>query len=192
MRLSVSKTRYSVGASRRGGRDAIPPGSPDRNGRGFPSIWHRTGRADFPHPALRLDSSHVIWQFGPRQRIFLQTTLRSRLHAVAGHVARSHAQSITVTTGRHWNVWSAFLRKLARRGLRGGKLVISMPTKASRPVRNVLEHAGRQGRRVVSAFIATAFAQDGAEAARAQGRRVADQLRPKMPKLAPFHGRRRG
>jgi transposase-like protein len=37
---------------------------------------------------------------------------------------------------------------------------------------------------VVSAFIATAFAQDDAEAARAQWRRVADQLRPKVPKLA--------
>src|SRR5437868_9863082 len=44
--------------------------------------------------------------------------------------------------------------------------------------------AGRQGRRVVSAFIATAFAQDDAEQACAQWRRVADQLRPKLPKLA--------
>jgi transposase-like protein len=45
-------------------------------------------------------------------------------------------------------------------------------------------HAGRSGRRVVSAFIATAFAQDDAEQAKAQWRRVADQLRPKLPKLA--------
>ncbi len=48
----------------------------------------------------------------------------------------------------------------------------------------MLAHAGRSGRRVVSAFIATAFAQDDAEAARQQWRRVADQLRPKVPKLA--------
>jgi hypothetical protein len=34
-------------------------------------------------------------------------------------------------------------------------------------MRNVLAHAGRQGRRLVSAFIATAFAQDDAEGARA-------------------------
>ncbi|WP_316235344.1 MULTISPECIES: transposase, partial [unclassified Bradyrhizobium] len=34
------------------------------------------------------------------------------------------------------------------------------------------------------AFIATAFAQDDAEAAKAQWRKVADQLRPKVPKLA--------
>ena len=51
-------------------------------------------------------------------------------------------------------------------------------------MRNALAHAGKSGRRVVSAFIATAFAQDDAEAARAQWRQVADQLRPKVPKLA--------
>ena len=33
-------------------------------------------------------------------------------------------------------------------------------------------------------FIATAFAQDDAVAAKAQSRKVADQLRPKLPKLA--------
>jgi transposase-like protein len=99
--------------------------------------------------------------------------------------------------------WTAFLRKLARRGLRGVKLVISDAHEGIKGavskvlnaswqrcrvhfMRNVLAHAGRQGRRVVSAFIATAFAQDDAEAARAQWRRVADQLRPKLPKLAAF------
>ncbi len=51
-------------------------------------------------------------------------------------------------------------------------------------MRNVLAHAGKQGRRVVSAFIATAFAQDDAAAAKTQWRKVADQLRPKVPKLA--------
>ncbi|MEW5727842.1 MAG: transposase, partial [Pseudomonadota bacterium] len=51
-------------------------------------------------------------------------------------------------------------------------------------MRNALAHAGKQGRRVVSAFIGTAFAQDDAGAARAQWRQVADQLRPRVPKLA--------
>ena len=51
-------------------------------------------------------------------------------------------------------------------------------------MRNLLAHAGRQGRRVVSAFVATAFAQEDAEAASAQWRQVADQLRLKAPKLA--------
>ena len=97
--------------------------------------------------------------------------------------------------------WTDFLRKLARRGLRGVKLVISDAHEGITAsvakvmnatwqrcrvhfMRNVLAHAGRSGRRVVSAFIATAFAQDDAEAARQQWRRVADQLRPKVPKLA--------
>jgi transposase-like protein len=53
-------------------------------------------------------------------------------------------------------------------------------------MRNALAHAGKSGRRVVSAFIATAFAQDDAEAAKQQWRKVADQLRPKVPKLAGF------
>ena len=51
-------------------------------------------------------------------------------------------------------------------------------------MRNVLAHAGKSGRRVVSAFIATAFAQETPEAARVQWRAVADQIRPKVPKLA--------
>jgi putative transposase len=97
--------------------------------------------------------------------------------------------------------WTAFLRKLARRGLRGVKLVVSDAHAGLKAavakvlsatwqrcrvhfMRNALAHAGRSGRRVVSAFIATAFAQDDAEAARTQWRRVADQLRPKVPKLA--------
>ena len=97
--------------------------------------------------------------------------------------------------------WTAFLRKLARRGLRGVKLVVSDAHEGLKAavakvlsatwqrcrvhfMRNALAHAGRSGRRVVSAFIATAFAQDDAEAARTQWRRVADQLRPKVPKLA--------
>jgi putative transposase len=97
--------------------------------------------------------------------------------------------------------WTAFLRKLTRRGLRGVKLVISDSHEGIKAavskvlsttwqrcrvhfMRNVLAHAGKQGRRVISAFIATAFAQDDAEAARQQWRHVADQIRPKAPKLA--------
>jgi transposase-like protein len=51
-------------------------------------------------------------------------------------------------------------------------------------MRNALAHAGKCGRRVVSAFIATAFAQDDAGAARLQWCKVADQFRPSIPKLA--------
>ncbi|MDR3488037.1 MAG: IS256 family transposase [Bradyrhizobium sp.] len=97
--------------------------------------------------------------------------------------------------------WTDFLRKLKRRGLRGVRLVISDSHEGIKAsvskvfsatwqrcrvhfMRNVLAHAGKQGRGGVSAFIATAFAQPDAETARKQWRQVADQLRPKVPKLA--------
>jgi transposase-like protein len=97
--------------------------------------------------------------------------------------------------------WTDFLRGLARRGLRGVKLVISdshqgLKAAAARVLhaswqrcrvhfmRNVLAHAGRSHRRLVSAWIATAFAETDAEAARKQWRTVADQIRPRVPKLA--------
>ena len=51
-------------------------------------------------------------------------------------------------------------------------------------MRNLPVHAGKQGRRVVSPFVATAFAQEDAGAASTQWRQVADQLRPRAPKLA--------
>ena len=53
-------------------------------------------------------------------------------------------------------------------------------------MRNPLAHAGRQGRRVVPAFTAAAFAWADAGASKAEFRKVAGQLRPKMPKLAGF------
>ena len=97
--------------------------------------------------------------------------------------------------------WTTFLRKLTRRGLRGVKLVVSDSHEGIKAavskvltttwqrcrvhfMRNVLAHAGKQGRRVISAFIATAFAQNDAKAASQQWRHVADQIRPKVPKLA--------
>ena len=99
--------------------------------------------------------------------------------------------------------WTDFLRSLARRGLRSVKLVISNAHEGIKAAvsrvfnatwqrcrvhfaRNALAYAGRSGRRVVSAFIATAYAQETAEAAKVQWRKVADQLRPTVPKLTAF------
>lgn len=45
-------------------------------------------------------------------------------------------------------------------------------------------HAGKSGQRVVSAFVATAFAQEDIASASRQWRAVADQLRAKLTKLA--------
>jgi transposase-like protein len=114
---------------------------------------------------------------------------------------RREVLGLEVGTSEAEPVWTTFLRKLTRRGLRGVKLVISDAHEGIKAatikvlgttwqrcrvhfMRNVLAHAGKSGRRVVSAFIATAFAQDTPEAARVQWRTVADQIRAKVPKLA--------
>ena len=114
---------------------------------------------------------------------------------------RREILGMEVGTSEAEPIWTGFLRKLTRRGLRGVKLVVSDAHEGIKAavtkmlsatwqrcrvhfMRNVLAHAGKSGRRVVSAFIATAFAQETPEAARSQWRTVADQIRPKVPKLA--------
>lgn len=97
--------------------------------------------------------------------------------------------------------WVDFLRSLARRGLRGVKLVISDAHEGLKAaiskvlsatwqrcrvhfMRNALAYAGKTQKRVVSAWVGTAFAQDDAANAHKQWRNVADQMRPRVPKLA--------
>ena len=99
--------------------------------------------------------------------------------------------------------WTEFLRKLRRRGLRGTRLVISDAHEGIKAavtklmnaswqrcrvhtMRNALAHVGKSSRRVVAAFMGTAFAQDTADAAKTQWRKIADQLRPTLPKLGRF------
>src|SRR3989442_15303333 len=114
---------------------------------------------------------------------------------------RREVLGISIGVSEAETFWTDFLRSLARRGLRGVRLVISDAHEGLKAavarvlhaswqrcrvhfMRNVLAHAGKQGRRVVAAFIATAFAQEDAEMARLQWRQVADQIRPKVAKLA--------
>ncbi len=97
--------------------------------------------------------------------------------------------------------WTSFLRSLTRRGLRGVKLVIAdshegLKAAAAKVLkatwqrckvhflRNALAHAGKGQRQMVLAMINTVFAQENLDAAIAQWRVVADQLRVKFPKLA--------
>ncbi|MBV8855109.1 MAG: IS256 family transposase [Sinobacteraceae bacterium] len=97
--------------------------------------------------------------------------------------------------------WVDFLRGLARRGLRGVKLVVSDAHDGLKAaiakilcatwqrcrvhfMRNAMAYAGKTQRRIVSAWVGTAFAQDDAATARQQWRHVADELRPRVPKLA--------
>src|SRR5665213_3282145 len=97
--------------------------------------------------------------------------------------------------------WTAFLRSLMRRGLRGVKLVISdahegLKAAAAKVLkstwqrykvhflRNALAHAGKGQRQMVLAMINTVFAQETLDSAITQWRVVADQLRPKYQKLS--------
>ncbi len=97
--------------------------------------------------------------------------------------------------------WTDFLRSLTRRGLRGVKLVISDAHEGLKAavrkvisatwqrcrvhfMRNVLVHAPAGQRRMVSALIATIFAQETEAAAHDQWRTVMEQLRERFPKIA--------
>src|SRR6185437_2724871 len=139
---------------------------------------------------------------------YLKVRRGGRIVSVAAIIAvavntdgRREVLGMQIGTSEAEPIWTEFLRKLTRRGLRGVKLVVSDAHEGIKAavtkvlyatwqrcrvhfMRNVLAHAGKSGRRVVSAFIATAFAQDTAESASTQWRNVADQIRPKVPKLA--------
>jgi putative transposase len=97
--------------------------------------------------------------------------------------------------------WSAFLKGLVKRGLKGVKLVISDAHDGLRHaitrvlgatwqrcrvhwMRNALAHVPKGQHTMVAAAIRQAFLQPDAEAAHQTWRHVADQLRPRWPKLA--------
>jgi putative transposase len=104
--------------------------------------------------------------------------------------------------------WTAFLRSLADRGLRGVKLVIADDHKGLRAaatrvfhashqrcrvhwMRNAMAHLAPKQRPAVVAMLKTIFAQDTAEAAREQWASVADALRERCPKLVELMDRSR-
>lgn len=97
--------------------------------------------------------------------------------------------------------WSTFLKSLVKRGLRGVKLVISdahdgLTAAITRVVgatwqrcrvhfmRNALAHVPKGQHTMVAAAIRQAFIQPDRESAGQTWRHVADQLRPRWPKLA--------
>ena len=97
--------------------------------------------------------------------------------------------------------WLGFLRSLQARGLKGVKLVISdahegLKAAVARVFKatwqrcrvhfmpNALPYVPKAQHQMVAAAIRTVFAQDTQAAASKTWRRVADQLRPRIPKLA--------
>jgi len=166
------------------------------------SFLERPIEGDWPY--LWIDATYVKVREAGRivsvaVTIAVAVNTDGRREARAGEGPRSRGMAIGPSEAETF--WVEFLRRLKRRGLAGVKLVISDAHEGIKAavarvfratwqrcrvhfMRNALAHAGRSGRRVVSAFIATAFAQDHADAAKAQWRQVADQVRPKLPKLA--------
>jgi transposase-like protein len=97
--------------------------------------------------------------------------------------------------------WASFLKGLVKRGLKGVKLVISDAHDGLRHaitrvlgatwqrcrvhwMRNALAHVPKGQHTMVAAAIRQAFLQADAEVAHQTWRHVADQLRPRWPKLA--------
>jgi transposase-like protein len=148
------------------------------------------------------------WPYVWLDATYLKVRQNGRIVSVAVIVAvgvngdgRREILGLSIGPSEAETFWTGFLRSLTRRGLRGVKLVVSDAHEGIKAavskvlnatwqrcrvhfMRNVLAHAGKSGRRVVSAFIGTAFAQDDASTASTQWRQVADQLRPRLPKLA--------
>src|ERR1700730_7274963 len=179
-------------------------------------FWNRGAWPRKPSPRLSRTltctacrrARSMIWAKGGCGRSFVKLRASGRIVSVAVILAvavssdgRREVLGMAIGASEAETFWTEFLRALARRGLRGVKLVISDAHEGLKAavakvlhaswqrcrvhfMRNVLAHAGKQGRRVVAAFIATAFAQEDAEMARTQWRQVADQLRPKVAKLA--------
>src|SRR5947209_16160604 len=135
------------------------------------------------------------WPYLWLDATYVKTRENGRIVSVAVIVAvavnsdgRREVLGMAVGASEAETFWTDFLRTLARRGLRGVKLVISDAHEGIKAAvarvfnatwqrcrvhfaRNAVAHAGRSGRRVVSAFIATAFAQETSDAAKLQWRK---------------------
>jgi transposase-like protein len=135
---------------------------------------------------------------------YLKVRRGGRIVSVAAIIAvgvnsdgRREVLGMEIGTSEAEPIWTEFLRQLTRRGLRGVKLVVSDAHEGIKAavtkvlcatwqrcrvhfMRNALAHAGKSGRRVVSAFIATAFAQD----CRGRHSAVAQGCRPATPQAA--------
>ena len=175
----------------------------------------RTLEGEWPY--LWLDATYLKVREGGRivsvaAIVAVAVNTDGRREIVGLHIGPSEAETF----------WSAFLRALAKRGLRGVKLVISDAHEGLKAaiarsltgatwqrcrvhfMRNALAHVPRSQTTVVAAAIRQAFVQPDHASATKTWRHVADQLRARWPKLgasamglgpmaAPWRtGRRRG
>jgi transposase-like protein len=147
-------------------------------------------------PYLWLDATYLKQREGGRivsvaAIIAVAANSDGRREIVGLHIGPSEAETF----------WSSFLRSLARRGLRGVKLVVSDAHEGLKAairrvfaaswqrcrvhwMRNALAYVPRTQQSMVAAALRQAFLQPDRAQASQMLRHVADQLRPKWPKLA--------
>jgi len=149
-------------------------------------------------PYLWLDATYLKQREGGRivsvaAIIAVAVNTEGKREIVGLHIGPSEAETF----------WSTFLKSLARRGLRGVKLVISDAHEGLKAairrvfgsswqrcrvhwMRNALSYVPKGQQSMVSAALRQAFIQPDRAQASQTLRHVADQLRQKWPKLAAF------
>lgn len=146
-------------------------------------------------PCLWLDATYLKVREGGRivsvaAIVAVAVTTEGRREIVGLHIGPSEAEPF----------WTTFLRDLVKRGLRGVKLVISDAHKGLKAaitrvvgatwqrcrvhfMRNALAHVPKGQTTVVAAAIRQVFLQPDQPQAVQSWRHVADQFRPRWPKL---------
>ena len=147
-------------------------------------------------PYLWLDATSLHQREGGRvvsvaAIIAVAVNTEGRREIVGLHIGPSEAEAF----------WSTFLRSLAKRGLKGVKLVISDAHEGLKAairrvfgatwqrcrvhwMRSALAHVPKARQTMVAAALRQALLQPDAEGAHRLWRQLADQFRPRWPKLA--------
>src|SRR3712207_3189869 len=147
-------------------------------------------------PYLWLDATYLHQREGGRvvsvaAIIAVAVDTEGRREIVALHIGPSEAETF----------WSTFLRSLAKRGFAGVKLVVSDAHEGLKAairrvfgatwqrcrvhwMRSALAHVPKGQQTMVAAALRQAFLQPDAEGAHRLWRQLADQFRPRWPKLA--------
>ena len=146
-------------------------------------------------PYLWLDATYLKQREGGRivdvaATIAVAVNTEGKREIVGLHIGPSEAETF----------WSTFLKSLVRRGLRGVKLVISDAHEGLKAairrvmgatwrrcrvhwMRNALAHVPKGQQTMVAAGLRQAFLQPDQDGARKVWRQMADQFRPRWPKL---------
>ena len=146
-------------------------------------------------PYLWLDATYLRQREGGRivsvaAIIAVACDAEGRREIVGLHIGPSEAETF----------WATFLKSLVKRGLKGVKLVVSDAHEGLKAaiarvlgaawqrcrvhwMRNALAHVGKAQQSMAAAALRQAFLQPDQDSARRTWRHVADQLRPRWPKL---------